>query len=284
MPKSPPTNWRSLILAGDRHERLNPVAEIAGVDVKVLAPVAGSSMLRHVYDILNSIKRINTIAIIGHAMLLRQHDDFVDLKNIEWIQQDQPSPVTSAYTYLKSVNDDSTALFVTTGDHALLKADWVDFFLEESIQKKADMVIGLTRFDRQAARRERGRRTLYRFKDGAYSGCNMFALMTPRLDRVLALWMEIEKARKSPLRVVSLLGWHMAVRYLFGRLGVGELLDFVSEKFDCRISFVTMPDPLTATDVDSVEDWHRVCELVEDAVPPLAPDKSGFTRGAGKIK
>lgn len=255
-------NWRALVLAGQRLGTVDPVAEAAGVEVKVLAPVGDQSMLSRVCNAIIALPEFSAVAVIGNALLLKKHEDFANLKNIEWIQQHQSSPVASVHTYLQSITEKSTALFVTTGDHALLKSEWVSHFLDESTKQKADIVIGVARFNDADVKRERRRRTLYKFNEGAYAGCNMYAVLTPHVERLLAFWVEMERKRKRPLRMISLLGWGTLMRYIFGHLTLDALLKRLSARLGCRITYVTIPDTLAATDVDTVSNWNQVCQIL----------------------
>lgn len=259
-------DWRALVLAGHRLGTVDAVAEAAGVGVKVLAPVGGVSMLHRVYSAIVALPEFASITMIGNTMLLSKHKDFSNLTNIEWINQHQSSPVASVHTYLQSINNEkSTALFVTTGDHALLKSEWVSYFLDESSKHKADIVIGVARFDDSDVKREGRRRTLYKFNDGAYAGCNLYAVLTPHVERLLAFWVEMETSRKRPLRAISLLGWSTLTRYMLGRLSLNDMLQHLSTRLGCRIAYVTMPDQLAATDVDTIDNWKQVCKILEES-------------------
>jgi hypothetical protein len=52
-----------------------------------------------------------------------------------------------------------------------------------------------------------------------------------------------------------MLGLVAVLRYLFGRLTLGEGLARISELMDARAAAVWMPDAEAAVDVDKVDDW-----------------------------
>ena len=51
-----------------------------------------------------------------------------------------------------------------------------------------------------------GRRPFLRFRDGEVSGCNLFALMTPRARAALTYWRLLEAKRKRPWRMAWAVG------------------------------------------------------------------------------
>lgn len=256
-------NWQALILAGQRPGGQDAVADAAGVKVKALAPVGDCVMLKRVYNALSALDEFTNISVIGHAALLKQHRDFADISNITWVQQQQPSPSLSVLAHFQSI-EKSGPLLITTGDHALLQSDWVSFFLKEAEKSGADLVAGVANF-KQAEKKIYGKRTLYRLKDGAFSGCNLFALMTPKAERLLTFWKDMEDLRKKPLRVISVFGIGMVMRFLLGNLTLAHALTLASSRLNCRLSAVVLPDPKAAIDVDHPNDWQLAQRLVAEA-------------------
>jgi len=105
------------------------------------------------------------------------------------------------------------------------------------------------------------RRTAYRFKDGSYCSCNLFAFLTPRARQAPCFWRRVEQQRKNPLRVINELGWITVLRYLMGRLTFAEAMDRISQRLGFKVGLVTMPFPEAAIDVASVGDWHFVEQI-----------------------
>jgi hypothetical protein len=101
-----------------------------------------------------------------------------------------------------------------------------------------------------------------KFSDGNYCGCNLFAFLTPRGREMAKNWQQVEDLRKSPIRVISMVGWGAMVLYAMGWLSLSGALHRLSRKTGIRISVVTMPFAEAAIDVDSVEDLELVKEIV----------------------
>ena len=79
-------------------------------------------------------------------------------------------------------------LLVTTADHALLDPAMLEAFLAPAEATGADIAVGLAAAATIMASYPHTKRTYLRFRDGRYSGANLFFLRTPAAgqgDRVL---------------------------------------------------------------------------------------------------
>ena len=156
---------------------------------------------------------------------------------------------------------DNIPVLVTTADHPLLRADIVDDFLQRSVATGADVGVGLTDYASIKARFPAAKKTVTRFRDGGYCGCNLFAFMTPDSHRVAAAWRRVEQQRKNPLRVIRQLGWWSVLRYLLGWLTLDKALAELSNRLKVSIKPVHLPFPEAAIDVDSIADQKLVEEI-----------------------
>ena len=74
-------------------------------------------------------------------------------------------------------------------------------------------------------------------------------------------WRRVEKQRKKPLRVIGALGWLTVLRYILGRLSLGDSLNQLSRRIGVKAGPVILPYPQAAIDVDSVADWQFVQKI-----------------------
>lgn len=253
--------WNALILAGQR-AATDPVAIAANVATKALAPVGGRTMLKSVHDVLVNLDNLSKIAITGDIALLIQHEDFISTTSTLWVQS-LSSPVLSTLEGLSMLGYQHPVL-LTTADHALLQAEWVIYFLEQAEATDADVVVALVDLGAAASPLSGRRRTAYKFSDSAYGGCNLFAVMTPRATRVIEFWRHMEKARKTPWRIIAALGFWPVIKFAMGRLSLAEGMALLSKKLNCKVTAVVLPDPLAAVDIDQPSDWHLAQKLAEE--------------------
>lgn len=173
------------------------------------------------------------------------------------------TPTRSVLEALRHVPPDKPVL-VTTADHALLTHDMVDHFCREAQTSGRDALFGLARYQDIEAAYPHVRRTVLRFSDDGYCGCNLFGLMTPSARSAAEFWLRVEDNRKKPMRVIAALGWMGVVRYAIGRLSLADALARLSEHLGIRVDAVIMPFAEAAIDVDTPADLELVQAIVND--------------------
>jgi GTP:adenosylcobinamide-phosphate guanylyltransferase len=260
----PTTPFTAIILAGKRPGP-DAVAEAAGVACKSFAPIGDRPMVHRVLDALAAAGQIGPRILCGLSPPLIEQElelkSRLDRGEIKWFPG-HSTPSSSAYHALQSVPDGLPVL-VTTADHAFLSAQIVDYFCSEARRMECDVVAGLTLYKSVISAFPETKRTAIRFKDSAYSGCNLFAFMNPRAYSVAAFWRRIEQQRKKPLRMMRILGLWPVVRYLTGRLSLNDGLEHLSNRLGIRAGAVILPFPEAAVDVDTVDDWKFAQAMVK---------------------
>ena len=155
----------------------------------------------------------------------------------------QGTPSASTYHALQSLPDNAPVL-VTTADHALLTARIVDAFCTDARRTGCDVAVGLASHKQVASAFPETKRTAIKFRDGAYCGCNLFGFLN------------------SQAYIAAHLGGRAVIRYLLGRMPLTEALDHISSIMGIRAGAVILPFPEAAVDVDTVNDWIFVKNLV----------------------
>jgi molybdopterin-guanine dinucleotide biosynthesis protein A len=252
----------AIILAGKRPGQ-DLVAEAAGVACKAFAPIGGRPMVHRVLDALAAAEQVGQRILCGPSQSLIAFEPKLKARletgEVKWIDS-HSTPSLSTYHALQAFPDNKPVL-VTTADHALLTPQIVDYFCGEALRLQCDVAVGLTPYDGVMAAFPETQRTAIKFKDGAYSGCNLFGFLNPRSDRAAQFWRQIEQERKKPLRMMQILGWWTILRYLLGRISLDDGLEKLSNKMQARVRAVLLPFPQAAIDVDTVDDWYFVQSL-----------------------
>ncbi len=246
-----------IVLAGDRGVD-DPLAARAAVAGKSLVPLAGRSLLEHVLVCLSDWPKLS-----GMTLVAPESEDYRaaaaragwSVDQLRWVEP-ASSPSESVGRALEGL-DASQPVLLTTADHPLLKATWLDEFIGQAAGE-ADLAVGLVDLALFRASYPDARRTSYRFSDRSPCGCNLFLLRTQRARRVVSLWRQVEQDRKRPWRVVSLLGWATLGRYLLGSLSVDQAFKRLSARLQTTIAPVWLSDPDCAIDVDTPEDLALV--------------------------
>lgn len=265
----------ALVLAGTRSGG-DPLANYAGVSHKALIDIGGTTMIERVVAALMAAPAVGRIVIaIDRPELLNDLPGLQpDVCSKLWTTmstQEGPSATVAA-----ALAQEGTPLFVTTADHALLQAAWIDEFLA-ACPPEADVAAALAPRQAVEAVAPATRRTWLRFSDDDFSGCNLFLLARPKAAGVIVFWGEMERLRKEPLRMMQRLGWWFALRYRLGWLrsaAAAERLGALSG--GARLALVSMRDGRAAIDVDKAADLDLVRRLVAAEAPGLnGPSTSG---------
>ncbi|WP_342452814.1 nucleotidyltransferase family protein [Pararoseomonas indoligenes] len=242
----------ALVLAGQRRGT-DPMAAAAGVSHKALLPVAGRPMLLRVLAALRAAPGVGRVVVSieepGRVLAgLETALDGVVLR---------PSATSPARSAAAVLEEFGAPLLVTTADHALLTPDMVEHLLRTA-PPGASAVAALARRETILAEFPDTRRTWLRFRDGSFSGCNLFLLARPEASQVLAFWQRLEAQRKRPLTMARMLGIRPLIRYALGRLTLRQGLDALGARCRTPVAVTEMPFGAAAVDVDKPDDLALV--------------------------
>ncbi|MEJ8567133.1 nucleotidyltransferase family protein [Elongatibacter sediminis] len=259
-------SYAAVVLAGERPGG-SDFARALGLPAGVLATVAGKPALQRVIEALAEVDEITGGVVCGPGAevwsarpdLARRASD----AGFEWMPP-EAGPSASALAGVRRV--DSWPVLVTAGDHALLTPSIVEDFCRQALRRAtvagADVVAGLAPF---AAVREAfpdTRRTVHNYRDGAWCGTNLFAVLTPQGLGALRFWQSVEAWRKRPWKIAAALGTGFLLRYLLRRLTLDEALQRLSTVCGCRVAHVVVSQPRAAVDVDSLADLELAEEVL----------------------
>lgn len=252
--------FSALLLAGDRHPN-DPVAALGDAGCKALTPVNGVPMLHRVVSTLHESQLIKDITLVGPNRALLERDAFMQsLLSSGAITALEPAASPSASALLGLQHIASRPVFITTADHALLRREIVDHFLEHSLASGCDVTVAVTPLATVLAMFPDNRRTAIKLQGGPYCGSNMFAFMAPKSEKLADFWRNVEQQRKNPRKVIaSALGFTATLKYLLGTLSLDQAMQRISATVGVRVGAVVMPFAEAAVDIDSLSD-HRLVE------------------------
>lgn len=270
------TAFTSVILAGERADT-DPLRVETGVACKAMLDIDGTIMIRRVIDALEAARAVASIHLSGPTEACVKSDaglaGLIEEKRVDW-SPPGPSPSSSAHDMLRRFPAAQPVL-ITTADHALLTGEIVDHFCQQSVQTGCDVVIGLAPYDLVHQVYPDLKKTVLRFRDGGYCGCNLFAFLTADGRRVADFWRQVEKDRKKPLVVIRLLGLWALLRYKMGWLSLDAALAGLSRRVGLRIGVVILPYANASVDVDSVSDYILVQRYSKQAAAQRAQADAG---------
>ncbi|RLA42646.1 MAG: hypothetical protein DRR06_13990 [Gammaproteobacteria bacterium] len=249
----------AIVLAGQRSTE-DPLLEHTGASCKALVEIVGKPVLLRVLDALSEADKVGDILLAGpdrdqfnESEVLREA---CSKHRVSW-NEPLRTPSLSAYTLMQSLPGERPVL-LTSADQPFLKAELVDSFCDKSLAQDADVTIGLAPYSLVRKAFPDMKKTVLRFSDGEYCGCNLFAFLSSDGRRAADHWRAVEEARKSPLKVIRILGWLPLLRYRLGWLSLPAALDLLSRRFSLRIRAVILAQADAAIDVDTVDDYEIV--------------------------
>ncbi|MEM6579868.1 MAG: nucleotidyltransferase family protein [Pseudomonadota bacterium] len=261
----------SIVLAGDR-TKADSLINHSKVGAKAMIDLDGMPMVRRVLNALRASRVVNKIVMSGPEASEVARDEplsqWIADKEVIW-SEPGVSPSTSAFQAMQSLDPEESVL-LTTADHPLLTAEIVDAFGRQSLVDDVDVAVGLAPHALVLEAYPGIKKTVLRFSDGEFCGCNLFAFVTPEGRRAARFWRRIEQQRKKPLIVIGLLGWWAVIRYRLGLLSLEEALAKLSKRLGLRIRAVILPYANAAIDVDSVADLV----LVEGSLAKAAEENA----------
>lgn len=254
----------ALVLAGSRGAP-DALCAANGVMLKALIPVCGQPMLVRVVETLLRCQSVGEILISIEqpelALALTPIAGLVAGGRIRLI----PAAGTPGESVLAGIQAAANAwpLLVTTADHPLLRVEMIEYLLDHA-STDADAVAAVVAQAVIQTAYPETMRTYLRFRDGAFSGANLFLLRNPNANGVVAFWRHVEANRKRPVRLMAALGLATILRFVTGRLDLPHALKELGRRCGARLDVVRLPYAQAAIDVDKPADLALVTRILEE--------------------
>ena len=261
--------FNALVLAGRRRGK-DPLAESVGVSHRALLDVIGIPMLVRVVRALRAANSVDQIVVsIDDPHLLVAVPELKAL-----LEQNEIIQHASLHSPSRSVQDalDSGLLgdrvLIVTADHALLTPEIVDHFASRAEQLDTDVAVGVVAEEVVRSAFPDVTRTYLRFRDGGYSGANLFVFRNQQSRRAAEFWVKAENFRKRPWQLASTFGPISLLLFVLRRLRFSEALERASRSIGCRIRGVPLPFAEAAIDVDRPSDLALVSKILAERERP----------------
>ncbi|GIW42606.1 MAG: hypothetical protein KatS3mg076_3183 [Candidatus Binatia bacterium] len=243
--------WTALVLAGTR-----PGGDWATREhgaPKALVEFCGRPMLAWVLEALEKSGVCREIFVAGvDEDELRKHPSLAPWAASIRCFPAAETPSTTVAEFLEGRNE---PVLLTTADHPLLRPETIRYFCERARGDEAQVFVGVVPETIVARAFPAAKRTYARFREGGFSGANLFAFTGTGGGAAARAWREVERYRKQPWKLVRALGLFVLVRFLLHRISLAEMASLVSCRIGVQIRPVPLCDPEAAFDVDTQEDF-----------------------------
>ncbi len=245
---------RLIVLAGQRPGVINPLAAASGVSHKCLIPIRGMPLIAHV------LRTGLAHPAIGHIVVSVEADAFAAIAAIAPEVHCIASRDNLADSVATAAAGHDGPVIITTADNALLTPDALSAMVRAV--SNADVAIALTRREAVLAAHPEGQRNFYRFADGHYSNCNLYAVTGPGALKAAEIFRGGGQFRKQARRVITAFGLINLILMRSGLVSLADGLARVSRRIGLNIAPVILVDGRNAIDVDNARTYDVVAELL----------------------
>jgi hypothetical protein len=255
------TRYTALVLAASRGN-VDPLAEAGGVSHKCFIDIAGQPMLRRVVEAVLASGRIGrTIVGIEADSIAEARAILSALPGAETIEF-VASRETIGASVAAVATEEMLPLVITTGDNALHTAEMVRYFCDSLDDVAEDGAIGLTPASYVLEKYPEGNRAFHRFRDGAFSSCNLYALLTPKSLEAPRIFNSGGQFGKKPRRLIGAFGLFAFLLYKSRLFTLRTVLSALSRTIGVRTAPILMPFAEGPIDVDRQVDWDLANRIV----------------------
>jgi hypothetical protein len=267
------TRYTALVLAASRGN-LDPLAQAGGVSHKCFIDIGGQPMLQRVVEAVMASGRIGrTIVGIEEGSIDEAKAILARLPGAEAIEY-VASRETIGASVAAVASEDMLPLVITTGDNALHTAEMLRYFCDALDLLEEDGALGLTPAQMVLDAYSEGNRAFHRFRDGAFSSCNLYALLTPRALAAPRIFNSGGQFGKKPKRLIGAFGLFAFLLYKSRLFTLRTVLAALSRTIGLSAAPVLMPFAEGPIDVDRMQDWqlaNRIIAAREAGAAPQAP-------------
>ncbi|HHX87733.1 MAG TPA: NTP transferase domain-containing protein [Firmicutes bacterium] len=244
--------FEAVVLAGG--EKNDPLALREELLSKMFIPVQGRPLVGYILSALAGCPSIRKIIVVGPEKELNQ----LQFQGYSFtVVPEKGSMLDNAAAGLREVDQDNLCL-LTTGDIPLANADMVESFIALCDPYEDDFYYPV--ITRQSCRQRfpQTRRTCVRLKEGSFTGGNLAMIRPSWFNRSRDRLETFITYRKHPLKLFRIMPFWFIIKFIFGRLSVADLEEYLSRILQLRARAVFCPFAELATDVDKESDLEVV--------------------------
>lgn len=255
--------YTALVLAASRGNQ-DPLAQAGGVSHKCFIDIAGQPMLRRVVQAVVDSGRVGRIIVQIEPQSVEEAREILAPVGADAITVYTPSSTSIGTSVAAAIdaNPGALPLIITTGDNALHTGEMVKYFCDALDGMEEDGALGLTPAHYVLEKYPEGNRAFHRFRDGQFSSCNLYALLTPKSVSAARVFNSGGQFGKKPKRLIGAFGVVAFLVYKSRLTRLRPFLRFLSRALKIRVAPVLMPFAEGPIDVDRMVDWELANRIV----------------------
>lgn len=246
----------AVVLAGGPVDAV--AAQQPGAPNKAFVEIGGKTLVARVLEPLRASEAIGRIVVVAP----REVRGRADLALADELRADGKRITDSLRSGLAGFAPDADVLIVAS-DLPVLTVAAVDDFSARTAALNADVAYGCVERGVHMASFPQVPHTWARMRDGTFCGGGIVA-MKPRALPLLERFIErLGAARKHPIRLASLFGWDVLLRFAFRRLTVAQAEARATSLLGAPVRALISPFAETGVNVDRATDVALAEELVK---------------------
>jgi CTP:molybdopterin cytidylyltransferase MocA len=257
--------YTALVLAATRGNR-DPLALAGGVSHKAFIDLAGEPMLRRVVASVIESGRIGRLIVsIEPEAMDEAREVLAGLDGeVPVLYLASRENIGASVTAVGDAYPDLLPLVITTGDNGLHTGEIVRSFCDQLDEVTEDGALGLTNARYVMEKYPEGARAFHRFRDGAFSSCNLYAMLTPRALAGARVFDGGGQFGKKPKRLIGAFGLLAFVVYKSRLLKIRPFLGFLSRAIGVRTVPIELPFAEGPIDIDRMSDWQLAERVIRE--------------------
>jgi CTP:molybdopterin cytidylyltransferase MocA len=263
------TRYSALVLAASRGN-LDPLAQAGGVSHKCFIDIAGEPMLRRVVQSVAESERFARIVIAIEAEAMDEAREILApvAGSDRFLYVASKDNIATSVAAAAEAHPKAVPMVITTGDNPLHTPEMVAHFVDALggvARSGHDGAIGLTPARYILDKYPGETRAFHRFRDGAFSSCNIYALLTPKaVARGPEIFRSGGQFGKKPKRLIGAFGLVAFAVYKSRLVSLPVFLRLLGRAIGLKVAPVLMPFAEGPIDVDRMQDWELANRIVRE--------------------
>lgn len=250
----------AVVTAGGRLD--SAFAELARTEIKALVPVKGRPLIYYPLCALSQAPSVRRIVVVGPTSALKGQPG---MEKVETIIEEVGSAPENILAALRALGEEERVL-VCASDMPHITAAAVEAFIAACPQD-ADICYAAVRNEVFEQRYPGVHHMRVRMREGVLTGGSIQLMRPAGLEANLPLINRTFGARKSKLGMVRLLGLGFVVKFLLGRLSIGEVEKRAREFTGCVCRAVISEEAGLAFDIDAPEQIALAEQWLDESCP-----------------
>ncbi|ABO48646.1 conserved hypothetical protein [Desulforamulus reducens MI-1] len=241
----------ALVLAGSKNN--GPLRNVSQESCEALIKIGPSPMLMYVVDALKQCREVDKIVVVGPTEVKK-----VIPPEIYWLQ--------SGENIMENIQRGNALMqghyLVASSDIPLLNAEGVSGFLALCREVKADFYFPLISKDAIEKEFPGAKRTYIPFKEGVFTGGNLFLVNPWVVEQCLKVGQELVDLRKKPVALARRVGLLLFIKFLLRVLSLQEVQEKASHLLGIEGKAIICPYPEVGMDIDKPSDLEMVRQFL----------------------